>query len=48
MWRNLIASGMLMPYWRGLGTAGFIIAGVIGLLMVINILIADRGASRGR
>jgi predicted unusual protein kinase regulating ubiquinone biosynthesis (AarF/ABC1/UbiB family) len=44
----LIASGMLMPYWRGLGTAGFIIAGVIGLLMVINILIADRGGSRGR
>ena len=44
----LIASGMLMPYWRGLGTAGFIIAGVIGLLMVINILIVDRGASRGR
>jgi hypothetical protein len=39
---------MLMPYWRGLGTAGFIIAGVIGLAMVINILIADRGASRGR
>jgi ubiquinone biosynthesis protein len=44
----LIASGMLMPYWRGLGTAGFVIAGVIGLAMVINILIADRGASRGR
>jgi ubiquinone biosynthesis protein len=44
----LIASGMLMPYWRGLGTTGFIISGVIGLAMVINILIADRGASRGR
>jgi len=44
----LIASGMLMPYWRGLGTAGFIIAGVIGLLMVINILIADRSGNRGR
>jgi ubiquinone biosynthesis protein len=44
----LIASGMLMPYWRGLGTTGFIISGVIGLAMVINILIADRGGSRGR
>ncbi|HET9004183.1 MAG TPA: AarF/UbiB family protein [Gemmatimonadaceae bacterium] len=44
----LIASGMLMPYWRGLGTTGFVISGVIGLAMVINILIADRGGSRGR
>jgi predicted unusual protein kinase regulating ubiquinone biosynthesis (AarF/ABC1/UbiB family) len=44
----LIASGMLRPYWRGLGTTGFIISAVIGLAMVINILIADRGGSRNR
>jgi ubiquinone biosynthesis protein len=44
----LIASGMLMPYWRGLGTTGFVISGVIGLAMVINILVADRGGSRSR
>ena len=44
----LIASGMLMPYWRGLGTAGFIVSGAIGLMMVINILITDRSGARDR
>jgi len=41
----VVASAMLMPYRRALSTIGFILAGVIGLGMVINILIADR---RGR
>ncbi len=44
----LIASGMLLPYWRSLGMTGFVIAGVIGLLMVMNILITDRGSGRDR
>jgi ubiquinone biosynthesis protein len=38
----VIASGLLMPHWRGLGMAGFIVAGVLGLFMVINILYTDR------
>jgi ubiquinone biosynthesis protein len=38
----VIASGLLMPYRRTLGTVGFIIAGVLGFLMVVNILYADR------
>jgi ubiquinone biosynthesis protein len=42
----LVASALLLPYWRGLGTAGFIIAGVLGLYMVVNILVSDR--HRGR
>jgi predicted unusual protein kinase regulating ubiquinone biosynthesis (AarF/ABC1/UbiB family) len=42
----LIASALLLPYWRGLGTAGFIIGGVLGLYMVVNILVSDR--RRGR
>jgi hypothetical protein len=42
----LIASAMLLPYRRTMGTIGFSIAAVIGAVMVINILITDR--SRGR
>jgi predicted unusual protein kinase regulating ubiquinone biosynthesis (AarF/ABC1/UbiB family) len=38
----LIASGLLMPYQRRLGEAGFVIAGGIGLYMVITILLTDR------
>ena len=38
----VIASGLLMPYRRSLATTGFIIAGVLGLAMVINIILADR------
>jgi ubiquinone biosynthesis protein len=38
----LVASGQLLPYWRKLGIAGFIIAAAIGMYMVITILIADR------
>jgi ubiquinone biosynthesis protein len=38
----VVASALLMPYRRALGTTGFIIAGVIGIFMVVNILITDR------
>jgi ubiquinone biosynthesis protein len=38
----VIASAMLLDQRRVLGTAGFIIAGAIGLYMVVNILISDR------
>ena len=38
----VVASAMLLPHRRALGTAGFIIAGVIGLYMVVNILLSDR------
>jgi predicted unusual protein kinase regulating ubiquinone biosynthesis (AarF/ABC1/UbiB family) len=38
----LIASAMLLPYRRALGTFGFVLASVIGVWMVLSILIADR------
>jgi ubiquinone biosynthesis protein len=38
----IIASAMLMPYRRSLGTAGFWIAGAIGLYMVVSIWVKDR------
>ena len=38
----VIASAMLLDQRRVLGTAGFIIAGALGLFMVINIMITDR------
>ena len=42
----LIASGLLMPYIRRLGVAGFVIAGGIGVYMVITILVTDRHDAR--
>ena len=42
----LIASGLLMPYLRRLGITGFVIAGGIGLYMVITILVTDRRDAR--
>ena len=39
----LIASGMLLPYRRQLGTWGFIISAAIAIAMVLNILVTDRG-----
>jgi hypothetical protein len=33
---------MLLPHRRQLGTAGFVIAGAIGVYMVVNILLSDR------
>jgi hypothetical protein len=38
----IIASAMLLPHRRALGTAGFWIAGVIGLYMVLSIWLRDR------
>jgi ubiquinone biosynthesis protein len=38
----LIASAMLMPYRRYLGTIGFVIAAAVGIYMVITILVSDR------
>jgi predicted unusual protein kinase regulating ubiquinone biosynthesis (AarF/ABC1/UbiB family) len=42
----LVASAMLIPSRRVLGTAGFILSGVIGLWMVLAILWSDRENSR--
>jgi hypothetical protein len=42
----LIASAQLLPYWRGLGYLGFIIAGGLGLYMVLTIMVSDRGKDR--
>ncbi len=41
----LVASAMLMPYRRQLGTIGFVIAAAIGLYMVVNVLVSDRRAT---
>jgi ubiquinone biosynthesis protein len=38
----LIASAMLLPHRRSLGTAGFIIAAAVGVYMVASILMTDR------
>jgi ubiquinone biosynthesis protein len=38
----LVASAMLIQYRRALGTAGFILSGVIGMWMVLAILWSDR------
>ncbi|HEX4933516.1 MAG TPA: hypothetical protein VFV33_10085, partial [Gemmatimonadaceae bacterium] len=42
----LIASGMLLPYRRVLGTWGFGIAGALGLYMVISIWLSDHRRRR--
>ena len=42
----LVASAMLLPYRRVLGTAGFVLAGAIGVWMVLAILWTDRGKGR--
>ena len=41
----LVASAQLLPYWRTLGTVGFVIAAVIGVYMVLTILVSDRKGS---
>ena len=38
----LVASAMLLPYWRTLGLAGFVISAAITLYMVFTILVSDR------
>ena len=42
----LVASAMLMPYRRTLGTGGFILAGAIGVWMVLSIVWSDREPKR--
>ena len=42
----VVASAMLLPYRRTLGTTGFIIAALIGLYMVVSILVQDRAERR--
>ena len=41
----LVASAMLLPYWRTLGTAGFVIAALLTLYMIFTILLSDRRGS---
>jgi ubiquinone biosynthesis protein len=43
----LIASAMLLQYWRALGTIGFVIAAVLALYMVLTIMVTDRKRERG-
>jgi predicted unusual protein kinase regulating ubiquinone biosynthesis (AarF/ABC1/UbiB family) len=38
----LISSGMLLPYWRTIGTIGFAISAAIALWMIGTIIISDR------
>ncbi|MEO5815828.1 MAG: AarF/UbiB family protein [Gemmatimonadaceae bacterium] len=38
----LVASAMLLPYWRILGLAGFVVATAIALYIVFTILASDR------
>jgi ubiquinone biosynthesis protein len=42
----LVASAMLLPYGRTLGLSGFVLAGVIGVWMVLAILWGDREKGR--
>ena len=42
----IVASAMLLPHRRALGTAGFIIAGALGLYMVGSILWKDRPVAK--
>jgi ubiquinone biosynthesis protein len=42
----IVASAMLLPYRRSLGTAGFVLSGALGLWMVLSILWADRDKAK--
>ena len=42
----LVASAMLLPYHRSLGTGGFVLAAAIGVWMVLSILWTDRETNR--
>jgi predicted unusual protein kinase regulating ubiquinone biosynthesis (AarF/ABC1/UbiB family) len=42
----LVASAMLLPYWRVLGLTGFVVAAVIALYMVFTIMLSDRSSKR--
>lgn len=43
----LVASAMLLPYWRTLGTVGFVIAAVLAIYIVLTIVVSDRSRERG-
>jgi predicted unusual protein kinase regulating ubiquinone biosynthesis (AarF/ABC1/UbiB family) len=43
----LVASAMLLPYWRTLGTIGFVIAAVLAVYIVLTIMVSDRSRERG-
>jgi predicted unusual protein kinase regulating ubiquinone biosynthesis (AarF/ABC1/UbiB family) len=43
----LVASAQLLPYWRTLGTTGFVIAAVLGVYMVLSIMVSDRKEDHG-
>jgi predicted unusual protein kinase regulating ubiquinone biosynthesis (AarF/ABC1/UbiB family) len=43
----LVASAMLLPYWRTLGTTGFVIAAALAIHMVLTIMVSDRKRERG-
>ncbi|MDQ6887624.1 MAG: AarF/UbiB family protein [Gemmatimonadota bacterium] len=43
----LIASAMLLPYRRVLGTSGFLVAAGVAVYMVVSILMTDRPPKRG-
>ena len=45
--RLLIASAMLLPYRRALGTTGFILAAALVVYMLAAILVSDRRRDRG-
>jgi predicted unusual protein kinase regulating ubiquinone biosynthesis (AarF/ABC1/UbiB family) len=42
----VVASAMLLPYYPRTGVAGFVIAGAIGVYMVISMLLTDRHAPK--
>ena len=42
----LVASAMLMPYRRSLGTGGFILAGAVAVWMVLTILWSDKKGNK--
>ena len=42
----LVASAMLLPYWRILGLTGFVVAAAIALYMVFTIMLSDRSSKR--
>lgn len=43
----LVASAMLLPYWRALGLTDFVVAAAITLYVVFTILASDRSSRLG-
>ncbi len=38
----LVASAMVLPHWRTLGTGGFVVAGALAVYMIATIMVSDR------